>query len=89
MYHWLGTTGLRFIASSLYAVSYTCWLTFLYFFFFFFVLNPGIKELELAAGKGRTVSGGCWCSLFPVENVVVETLVLRWHGQNVESVLYL
>jgi len=55
MCHWLGTTGLRFIASRLYAVTYTCQLTCLFVFFFLFVLNPGIKELELAAGKDRTV----------------------------------
>jgi hypothetical protein len=53
MCHWLGTTGLKFIASRLYSVTYTCRLTCLCFFLSVFFFNPGIKELELAAGKDR------------------------------------
>jgi hypothetical protein len=57
--------------------------------FFIFVLNPGIKELELAAGKDRMVSGDCGCpSLSYGKLDRWNSLVLRWHGQNVDSVIY-
>lgn len=78
MCHWLGTTGLKFIASRLYSVTYTCRLTCLCFFLSVFFLIQGSKNLSWQQVRIESVVI-MGVPFFPVENVIV------WHGQNVDQ----